>query len=75
VTNYAEEAIKYDLSIFLQLAGILQALGSKVTLVIRGSRVLRSFDTLISEKVTENLELAGIDVKKQTWVTKQWEIV
>ena len=54
--------------IAVELAGILQALGSKVTLLIRGTHVLRSFDPLIMEKVTENLEIAGVQIKRETSV-------
>jgi len=54
--------------IAVELAGILQALGSKVTLIIRGTHVLRTFDPLIMEKVTENLEAAGVTVRKESVV-------
>lgn len=50
--------------IAVELAGILNDLGSQVSLIIRGNRVLRTFDSVISEKVTENLESSGILVKK-----------
>jgi glutathione reductase (NADPH) len=54
--------------IAVELAGILQALGSKVSLVIRGTHLLRAFDPLIMEKVTENLELGGVEIKREATV-------
>jgi glutathione reductase (NADPH) len=42
--------------IALELAGVFGALGSTVTLVARGSTVLRSFDPLLVEAATEGLK-------------------
>lgn len=50
----------------VELSGILNALGTKVTFVIRGDKVLRSFDTMISTVTTENLEKAGVQILKKT---------
>lgn len=44
----------------LELAGIFAALGSTVTLVARGSQVVRSFDPLLIEAATQGL--ADLDV-------------
>ncbi|GAB6028233.1 hypothetical protein CHUAL_002422 [Chamberlinius hualienensis] len=52
----------------VELAGILNALGSKVTLAIRGENVLRTFDSLISSHATENLEKNGVKVLKKTQI-------
>ena len=56
--------------IAVEMAGILNALGSDVTLMIRQDKVLRSFDTLISDKVTEELESSGVKVLKRTQVVE-----
>ncbi|MGV6816973.1 MAG: glutathione-disulfide reductase [Thiotrichales bacterium] len=45
----------------MELAGVLNALGSEVCLFARSDRVLRSFDPLISETVVENSKLQGIN--------------
>lgn len=50
----------------VELSGILNALGSKVTFAIRGDKVLRTFDSLISTIVTENLEKAGVQLLRKT---------
>jgi glutathione reductase (NADPH) len=50
--------------IAVELAGVLRALGSAVTLAIRGQTVLRSFDTLVQEAVTGHLEAAGIRLER-----------
>ena len=44
----------------VELAGILNSLGSKVTVVALEPRVLETFDPLISETVQHNLEQEGI---------------
>eukprot|EP00795_Rhopilema_esculentum_P016487 gene16487-7905_t len=41
--------------IAVELAGILGVLGSETHLIIRQNRVLRTFDSMLSEKVTEEL--------------------
>lgn len=50
--------------IAVELAGVLRALGSAVTLAIRGQTVLRSFDALVQEAVTGHLEGAGIALER-----------
>uniref|UniRef100_A0A8C6BBE0 Glutathione reductase, mitochondrial n=1 Tax=Monodon monoceros TaxID=40151 RepID=A0A8C6BBE0_MONMO len=50
--------------IAVEIAGILSALGSKTSLIIRHDKVLRSFDSIISSNCTEELENAGIEVLK-----------
>ncbi|XP_014668404.1 PREDICTED: glutathione reductase, mitochondrial-like [Priapulus caudatus] len=60
--------------IAVELAGILQTLGSDVSLLIRYDKVLRAFDSLVSTSVTGELENIGVQVKRQTQtnsVTKQ----
>uniref|UniRef100_F7IAX6 Glutathione reductase, mitochondrial n=1 Tax=Callithrix jacchus TaxID=9483 RepID=F7IAX6_CALJA len=50
--------------IAVEIAGILSALGSKTSLMIRHDKVLRSFDSMISTNCTEELENAGVEVLK-----------
>ena len=49
--------------IAVELAGVLNALGSKVTQVIRKNAVLRSFDEMLSTEVKDAMEKAGINFK------------
>lgn len=48
--------------IAVELAGVLNALGSKVTQVIRKETVLRSFDETISDEIVQAMELSGIEI-------------
>jgi len=48
--------------IAVELGGIFQALGSKVTLVARGDDLLRHFDPMLREGLSEELEHAGASV-------------
>ncbi|PNJ77298.1 GSR isoform 5 [Pongo abelii] len=50
--------------IAVEMAGILSALGSKTSLMIRHDKVLRNFDSMISTNCTEELENAGVEVLK-----------
>ena len=50
--------------IAVELAGILNALGSDVTLVVRYDRVLRSFDRMLSDSLMTELDAAGVKVVK-----------
>uniref|UniRef100_A0AC11CKX6 Uncharacterized protein n=1 Tax=Ovis aries TaxID=9940 RepID=A0AC11CKX6_SHEEP len=50
--------------IAVEIAGILSALGSKTSIMIRHDKVLRTFDSIISSNCTEELENAGIEVLK-----------
>ncbi|CAK8671816.1 glutathione reductase-like [Clavelina lepadiformis] len=50
--------------IAVELAGILNALGSETRLVIRRHQALRNFDSAISENVTLEMQNAGIAVDK-----------
>lgn len=49
--------------IAVELAGILNALGTETTLVLRRDKPLRNFDVMLSEKVLENMVGAGVEVK------------
>jgi glutathione reductase (NADPH) len=46
----------------VELAGVLRALGSEVTVVALESRVLETFDAIVSETVDYNLVQDGIDL-------------
>jgi glutathione reductase (NADPH) len=46
----------------VELAGILAALGSKVTLAIRFDRVLRSFDTMLGDGAMQALRDGGVGI-------------
>ncbi|XP_063150857.1 glutathione reductase, mitochondrial [Candoia aspera] len=52
--------------IAVELAGILSALGSKTSLLIRYNEVLRNFDSMISSNCTQELEHSGIEVWKHS---------
>uniref|UniRef100_A0A8C9UPI8 glutathione-disulfide reductase n=1 Tax=Spermophilus dauricus TaxID=99837 RepID=A0A8C9UPI8_SPEDA len=54
--------------IAVEIAGILSALGSKTSLMIRHDKVLRNFDSLISSNCTEELENSGVEVLKYSQV-------
>lgn len=51
----------------VELAGVFNGLGSETTLAIRKDRVLRSFDTMLSESLMRAMQKSGIDL--QTGVT------
>ena len=48
--------------IAVELAGILNALGSDVCLVIRRNKVLRSFDDMLSDELMKEMITAGIKI-------------
>jgi len=52
--------------IAVEMAGILASLGSDVSLAIRKDKVLRSFDHMISDAVTEELEHIGVKLLRKT---------
>ncbi|XP_078613026.1 glutathione reductase, mitochondrial-like [Branchiostoma floridae x Branchiostoma japonicum] len=56
--------------IAVEMAGILKTLGSDVSLLIRKDKVLRTFDSMISSELTEELQHIGINLMKQTQVSK-----
>jgi glutathione reductase (NADPH) len=45
-----------------ELAGILQALGSRVTLAVRGETLLRHFDPMLGSGLVEEMTRAGIEL-------------
>lgn len=48
----------------VELAGVLRSLGSEVTLLIKGDRVLYSFDPLLSSTLMEEMTHQGITILK-----------
>jgi glutathione reductase (NADPH) len=48
--------------IAVELAGILEALGTKVTLVIRHDRVLRSFEAMLAAALMKQMREDGIEI-------------
>lgn len=51
----------------VELSGIFAALGSSVTLLIRGERVLKSFDVMLGETATEHLREQGVELLTNSW--------
>jgi glutathione reductase (NADPH) len=53
--------------IAVELSGIFAALGSSVTLVLRGETALKDFDSMIGESVLKILRDEGVSVATQAW--------
>lgn len=49
--------------IAVELAGVLNSLGSEVTLLLRGDYVLKKFDSMLGDTLIERMREAGIDVQ------------
>lgn len=56
--------------IALELAGVLNALGTQTHMVIRGDTVLRTFDPMIQNTITDWTEHTGVKIHKQSKVVK-----
>lgn len=54
--------------IAVELAGIFNSLGSDTTLITRGAKALRNFDTMLSDTLAEEMKNAGITLKGNTEV-------
>eukprot|EP00939_MAST-03C_sp_MAST-3C-sp1_P001351 g1351.t1 len=52
--------------IAVELAGILQTLGTETTLVLRKDNALRAFDPMITSAVEEGLEHAGVTIVRNS---------
>ena len=52
--------------IAVELAGILNVLGSEVELLIRGEQPLRGMETKVVELLVKEMEAAGIKIVTQT---------
>ena len=55
--------------IAVELAGVLSALGTAVTLYLRKDHVLREFDGMLQSILLERLEASGIDIRMQTEIS------
>ncbi len=53
--------------IAVELSGIFASLGTRVTLAIRGERVLKHFDSLLGETALEIMRADGIEVLTNAW--------
>jgi glutathione reductase (NADPH) len=53
--------------IAVELTGIFAALGSKVTLILRGETMLKQFDSMIGESMQKILRDAGVSIATQAW--------
>ena len=56
--------------IAVEIAGVFAALGSEVTVVVRGAHLLREFDPLLVEAAQEGLTQAGVILMTQTVPTQ-----
>ena len=52
--------------IAVELAGVLQALGSDTSLVVRKGKALREFDDMLSDTLDEEMQRQGIDICRNT---------
>jgi glutathione reductase (NADPH) len=53
--------------ISIEMTGILSALGAKATLVLRGHRALKDFDSMLGEATLEIMQDEGIEVATTAW--------
>lgn len=53
--------------IAIELAGILASLGAKATLVLRGHRALKDFDSMLGEAMLNIMRDEGIEVATNAW--------
>jgi glutathione reductase (NADPH) len=53
--------------IAIELTGIFAALGSNVTLVLRGETMLKQFDSMIGESMLKILRDEGVSIVTQAW--------
>jgi glutathione reductase (NADPH) len=53
--------------IAVELTGIFAALGSEVTLILRGDTMLKQFDSMIGESMQKILRDAGVSIATQAW--------
>ncbi|MFO0593240.1 MAG: glutathione-disulfide reductase [Polyangiaceae bacterium] len=52
----------------VEFASIFNAVGSKVTMLIRGDAVLRGFDTDVRASLTNEMKKSGIEIKCETFL-------
>lgn len=51
--------------IAVELAGMLQALGSKVSMLLRKTHFLRNFDEMMHSTLTESMQAAGVNIETE----------
>ena len=56
--------------IAVELAGVLRALGSEVTMVLRRDRVLRAFDEMLSNELMAALAADGIEIRTRAEIER-----
>ncbi|CAK7204580.1 Glutathione reductase [Sporothrix eucalyptigena] len=56
--------------IAVEFAGMFNALGTETHLFIRGKTFLRTFDPLIQDTVTDNYDKLGVNVHRETQLTR-----
>ncbi|GHJ85575.1 hypothetical protein NliqN6_1977 [Naganishia liquefaciens] len=56
--------------IAVELAGVFHSLGTETHLMIRHDRVLRTFDPMLQDVLTEHMEKTGVNIHKKTNVKK-----
>ena len=56
--------------IAVELAGVLRALGSEVTMVLRRDRVLRAFDEMLGAELMLALDADGIEIRAEAELTR-----
>jgi len=56
--------------IALEISGIMNALGTETHMIIRGETVLRTFDPMIQNTITDWTEHTGVKIHKKTHVVK-----
>ncbi len=61
--------------IAVELAGIFRSLGSEVSLLIRNDKVLRTFDDLIADNVTELLVAQGVDLQTHRYLSQKRQLL
>ncbi|MGH8218347.1 MAG: glutathione-disulfide reductase [Steroidobacteraceae bacterium] len=60
--------------IAVELSGIFAALGTRVTLAIRGERVLKHFDSMLGEAALEIMRADGIEIVTGAWPQSAREV-
>ena len=56
--------------IAVELAGVLRALGSEVTMVLRRDRLLRAFDEMLSTELMTALEADGVEIRARVEIER-----
>lgn len=54
----------------VELAGVLNAFGTRVRLIVRGPRLLRGFDTMVTDALATAMVAAGVELSLQTRIAE-----